>query len=91
MPLNGVQDSQMIPVRHFSFNPHGKGGLNIPGGSRETSQGVMGTESCLDAPCRAVCLNTNMQTSFLGLGDKNREGSLQSALFQGSCLAGSSE
>lgn len=90
VPLNRVQGSQMIPVRPFSLNPRGKGGLNLTGGSMETSQGVMDTESCLDAPSRAVSLKTNIYTSFLGLGDKNREGSLQSALFQGSCLAGSS-
>lgn len=35
VPLNGVQGSQMIPVRHFSLNPHGKGGLNLTGGSVE--------------------------------------------------------
>lgn len=46
----------------------------------------MDTEPYLDAPSP----KTNIQTSFLALGDKNREGSLQSALLQGSCLAGSS-
>lgn len=54
-----------------------------------TSQGLMDTESYLAAPSRAVSLKTNSQISFLGLGDKSREGSLQSALFQGSCLSGS--
>lgn len=55
---------------------------------RGTSQGVTDTESYLDAPSRAVSLKANIQTSFLSLGDKNREGSLQSALLQGSCLQG---
>lgn len=50
----------------------------------------MDTKPYLHAPSRAVSPKTNIQTSFLGLGDKNREGSLQSAPFQGSCLAGSS-
>lgn len=45
-----------------------------------TCQGVLDTETYLDAPSRAVSLKTNIQTSFLGLGDKNREGSPQSAL-----------
>lgn len=54
-----------------------------------TSQSLMDTESYPDVPSRAVSLKTNSQISFLGLGDKNREGSLQSALFQGSCLSGS--
>lgn len=38
-----------------------------------TSQGLMDTESYLDAPPRAVSLKTNSQISLLGLGDKNRE------------------
>lgn len=54
-----------------------------------TIQGPMDTESHLDATSRAVSLKTNSQISFLGVGGKNREGSLRSALFQGSRLAGS--